>query len=220
MSARKYIIIPEYRPLYAMALCYGPLHGPLSKPCPTPIDVIGKLLLQSGAEKLTIYEVKADPNNKNKMLPPVLLTLDNYRLPYETIAGMDPSETPAQTKIDKKPETKYEETSPTFKPSNETKEDESAQMIGDDKVSDESKVTDQPSEEKEEKTEAVTETTEDTKPLTAAEPIPAKFAETNNNTAINHTYMTREERRAARRRNAEASNNDAASNTSVTTAEN
>jgi len=87
-NARKLILIPEYRPLWAMAKCYGPTRGPLTKPWPTPVDIIGKLLLQSGKDEVTIYEVCPDPKNPKTMLSPVRLTLDNYMLPYETIAGM------------------------------------------------------------------------------------------------------------------------------------
>lgn len=83
----KYILIPEYRPLYAMRYCYGPEHGPLTKPCPTPLDVIGKLLLQSGSEQVSIYEVKYDPVTRTTGGEPVRLTLENYRLPYDQIAG-------------------------------------------------------------------------------------------------------------------------------------
>lgn len=80
---RKYILIPEPRPLYAMHRCFGPTHGPLSRPCLTPIDVIGELLKQSGDEKLTIYEVLM--NEDRTTSEPVQLTLTNYKLPYAEI---------------------------------------------------------------------------------------------------------------------------------------
>ena len=87
----KYILIPEYAPLYAMHSCFGPEHGPLTQPTRTPIDVIGGLLMQTGREKVTIYEVI--PTDKPKIFSdPVRLTLENYRLPYEEIAGMDPAD--------------------------------------------------------------------------------------------------------------------------------
>ena len=81
--AGKYILIPEYRPLYAMRDCFGPTHGPLQKPCPTPLDVIRRLLMQSGNEKLTIMEVLKNPDGTHTT--PVQLTLENYTLPYEEI---------------------------------------------------------------------------------------------------------------------------------------
>lgn len=84
-SARKWILIPEYRPLFAMQECFGPQHGPLREPCPTPIPIIGKLLRQIGDNKLTIYEVKMNPDRTTTA--PVLLTLDNYTLPYDEITG-------------------------------------------------------------------------------------------------------------------------------------
>lgn len=81
---RKYIVIPEYRPLYAMQECYGPTHGPLKQPCLTPLAVIRKLLLQTGNESLTIMEVTKDEKT-GKYSEPVRLTLDNYMLPYDEI---------------------------------------------------------------------------------------------------------------------------------------
>ena len=81
---RKYIVIPEYRPLYAMQECYGPTHGPLKQPCLTPLTVIRKLLLQTGNESLTIMEVTKDEKT-GKYSEPVRLTLDNYMLPYDEI---------------------------------------------------------------------------------------------------------------------------------------
>lgn len=81
---RKYIVIPEYRPLYAMQECYGPTHGPLKQPCLTPLAVIRKLLLQTGNESLTVMEVTKDEKT-GKYSEPVRLTLDNYMLPYDEI---------------------------------------------------------------------------------------------------------------------------------------
>lgn len=81
---RKYILIPEYRPLWAMKECFGPTHGPLSEPCPTPLDIIGKLLRQSGDDKVTIMEVVKEGTGFST---PVQLTLDNYTLPYKEIAA-------------------------------------------------------------------------------------------------------------------------------------
>ena len=87
--ANKYIIIPDYKPLYAMRYCFGPTHGPLEKPCPTPIDIIGKLLLQSGNDKLNIYEVKVDPKTHMTIGEPIKLTLSNYKQPYDKLANIN-----------------------------------------------------------------------------------------------------------------------------------
>lgn len=81
---RKYIVIPEFRPLYAMQECYGPTYGPLKQPCLTPLAVIRKLLLQTGNEALTVMEVTKDEKT-GKYSEPVRLTLDNYMLPYDEI---------------------------------------------------------------------------------------------------------------------------------------
>lgn len=81
-NKRKWILIPDYKPLWAMRECFGPTHGPLQEPCPTPLDIIGKLLRQDGRDALTIYEVL---NPKVSPSDPVKLTLDNYTLPYHQI---------------------------------------------------------------------------------------------------------------------------------------
>lgn len=83
-NARKYILIPEFKPLFAMAKCFGPTRGPLEKPCPTPITVIGDLLRQDGRDKITVHEVIKEGKGWST---PVELTLDNYTLPYEEIAA-------------------------------------------------------------------------------------------------------------------------------------
>lgn len=81
----KYIIIPNYCPLYAMAKCFGPTHGPLTKPCPTPVDIIHELLLQTGVEKVLIYEVGYDVQKKTTYGEPVQLNMNNYKIPYEQL---------------------------------------------------------------------------------------------------------------------------------------
>lgn len=81
----KYIIIPEWAPLWAFKEVFGPEWGPLEKPTPCPEPVIGKLLKQTGKEKVTIFETKFDANHKT--LPPVQLNLDNYMMAYEEIVA-------------------------------------------------------------------------------------------------------------------------------------
>ena len=86
----KYILIPEFAPLHAMKRCFGRDHGPLKQPAKVPIDIIGMLLMQTGKEKITIYEVKELPSKnprKKEFSAPVLLTKENYRLPYDEIVG-------------------------------------------------------------------------------------------------------------------------------------
>lgn len=84
-NVRKYILIPEYKPLYAMRKCFGPTHGPLAKPCPTPIDIIGELLKQK--ETVTIHEVKKI--EEGVFSDPIQLTLDNYMKSYDEIVAGD-----------------------------------------------------------------------------------------------------------------------------------
>ena len=83
---QKYIIIPEYRPLFALARNYGASHGPLTKPAHVTLDIISGLLDQTGDNALTVYEVQ--PKDDGSMSAPVRLTKENYMLPYEEIAGI------------------------------------------------------------------------------------------------------------------------------------
>lgn len=84
-DARKYILIPEYAPLWAMKKCWGPEHGPLTAPTLTPVDIICELLNQVGQEKVSVYEVVKEGTGFSK---PVRLTKVNYKLPYAQIAGI------------------------------------------------------------------------------------------------------------------------------------
>lgn len=81
----KYIIVPNYCPLYAMSKCFGPTHGPLTKPCPTPVDIIRELLLQTGVEQVHIYEVGYDAAKRTTYGEPVRLTMSNYQIPYDQL---------------------------------------------------------------------------------------------------------------------------------------
>lgn len=81
----KYIIVPNYCPLYAMSKCFGPTHGPLTKPCPTPVDIIRELLLQTGVEQVHIYEVGYDVQKRATYGEPVRLTMSNYQTPYDQL---------------------------------------------------------------------------------------------------------------------------------------
>lgn len=81
----KYIIVPNYCPLYAMSKCFGPTHGPLTKPCPTPVDIIRELLLQTGVERVHIYEVGYDVEKRATYGEPVQLNMNNYQIPYDQL---------------------------------------------------------------------------------------------------------------------------------------
>lgn len=84
-SMTKYILVPEYRPLFAMAKIFGPTHGPLQKPTAAPVEIIGQLLLQDGLEKVTVFEVGYDPTQRKTFGKPVQLTRANYMIPYEEL---------------------------------------------------------------------------------------------------------------------------------------
>ena len=84
-SMVKYILVPEYRPLFAMAKIFGPTHGPLQKPTAAPVEIIGQLLLQDGLEKVTVFEVGYDPTQRKTFGKPVQLTRANYMIPYDKL---------------------------------------------------------------------------------------------------------------------------------------
>ncbi len=92
MDATKYIKTPDCKPLFAMRRCFGPTRGPIKEPRLTEIDVIKELLLQSGNEAVNIFEVKREDDGS--FTKPVQLTLDNYMLPYDIIAGTEIEEEP------------------------------------------------------------------------------------------------------------------------------
>lgn len=99
-GVKKFILIPESYPLHALERVYGPKTGPLSKPTPVLLTVIGELLRQTGKEKVTIYEVVPTQREKRtdrilKFSDPVRLTPENYTLPYEEIVKGGTEENPA-----------------------------------------------------------------------------------------------------------------------------
>ncbi len=93
-STTKLIIIPEYKPLYAMRKCFGPPMGPLLKPCPTPIDIIGELIKQAPPQDLTVMEVV--PLGGGKYSDPVQLHSNNYMLSYDEIKDGKVQDTPVK----------------------------------------------------------------------------------------------------------------------------
>lgn len=195
----KYILIPEYAPLYAMHSCFGPEHGPLTQPTRTPIDVIGGLLQQTGREKVTVYEVI--PSVKpNTFSAPVQLTLDNYRLPYEQIADIPPVDEAATVVVSEPVISEPVVTEPVVVPSSpvvdepensvvETTEDENK---NDDAVV-KNTAPETPVEEVSEEVAAEEPVTEATEEKVVVESQPNPYA-----------GMTKAERRAARRAAAQA----------------
>lgn len=127
-NTTKFIVIPEYAPLYAMRKCFGPLQAPLSKPTPTPIDIIGELLLQSGKEKVSIYEVV--PTTNGKFSKPIQLTLENYDKSYDEIVNPIEKQVsnPNSTFITKPVNiTHTTEITPTIESSEDKKDEEKAE---------------------------------------------------------------------------------------------
>ena len=92
--AKKYIIIPKYGPLYAMAKCYAPTSGPIKTPIAIPVTIIGELLNQRIATP-EIFEVMVIDKKTNKYSDPVKLTKENYMKSYNDIV----SETKSSSKF-------------------------------------------------------------------------------------------------------------------------
>lgn len=208
----KYILIPEYAPLYAMHSCFGPEHGPLTQPTRTPIDVIGGLLQQTGREKVTVYEVI--PSTKpNTFSAPVQLTLDNYRLPYEQIAVIPPVEKSATVVVSEPVINEPVVTEPVVVPSSQVVDEPENSVVEtteDDEIKTEDTAAENtapetPVEEVSEEVateEPVTEATEE-KVVVESQPNP-------------YAGMTKAERRAARRAAAQAEAEKAASSAATT----
>lgn len=192
---RKYILIPEYRPLYAMRHCWGPSYGPLWKPTLTPVDVIGELLLQSGNEKLSIFEV-VKLTNSNRFSEPVQLSLENYRLPYEEIvARSKQTEKPTNgdISIEAPPQTEPTVSLPTIE--DEDTSDETTETTGDDPAIPADKTEDV------DPMEPLVEKIRENFGADAVVEEPAKVDDEASNVNTENPYagMTKAQRRAARR---------------------
>ena len=183
---RKYILIPEYRPLYAMRRCWGQTHGPLTKPCPVPVDVIGELLSQTGSEAVTIYEVKLNPDGSTTA--PIQLTPENYMKPYDEIAGI---KAPVDPIVENPEPVPVEPTVLPSEPDKDEKAEEEAPAV---EVPQESENTDVVvvEEKSEIKEESASEEKEETK------------EDDSNIQVISTPRLTKAERKAARRAAAQA----------------
>lgn len=194
----KYILIPEYAPLYAMHSCFGPEHGPLTQPTRTPIDVIGGLLQQTGREKVTVYEVI--PSVKpNTFSAPIQLTLDNYRLPYDQIAVIPPVEETATVVVSDPVISEPVVTEPVVVPSSPVVDEPENSVV--DTTEDENKTEASVVENTDPETpvEEVSEEVAAEEPVTEA--TEEKVVESQPNP---YAGMTKAERRAARRAAAQA----------------
>ena len=73
---KKYIIVPEFVPLYAMRKVFGPQTGPIRKPIAVDTDIIRQLLQQKPPVKM--YEVQLTNAKLLTYDKKVELTKDNY----------------------------------------------------------------------------------------------------------------------------------------------
>ena len=224
---KKYIIIPEAYPLFAMAKVFGPKNGPLSKPTPTPIPIIGELLQQTGKYKVSIYEVVPTEIDKKtgqitRFSDPVQLGLGNYTLPYEEIKNGKTEAAPAKVVVENiapkaeiKPEVVVEE----------PKAEEPAPVV--EAPAAPAPVVEEPVVDQTPKTEAPAEPVAETAPVEEAkpeEPVERADAESEDTTSDvadpwpnmtndereAYSKMSKQERKAARRAHREAASQSAA----------
>lgn len=73
---KKYVIIPEFKPLYALARRFGPQTGPIRKPIPVDVDVIKDLLNQKPPVK--VLEAHMTNVKLGLYSETVELTMTNY----------------------------------------------------------------------------------------------------------------------------------------------
>lgn len=214
----KYILIPEFAPLHAMKRCYCRDHGPLTQPARVPIDIIGMLLMQTGKEKITVYEVKELPTStprKKEFSAPVQLTLENYRLPYDEIAGVEPAPASVMKTTDTLPKSEPVAVEPTVVPSSPEVVEEASENL----------VVETTEEIKKEEIPVIDNEPEQTQIEEKADPKPAieevkeeVVTETPVIEAQPNPYagMTKAERRAARRAAAQAEAEKAAASSATT----
>lgn len=203
----KYILIPEFAPLHAMKRCFGPEHGPLKQPAKVPIDIIGMLLMQTGKEKVTIYEVKeiqSKKPNKKEFSEPIQLTIENYRLPYDEIIGIKNTEVVSMVNTDELPTHEPVVVAPVVVPSSPVDETENLVVETANESEDEKVVTmEEPIEEiridKPVSSDNVIEKADAETSVLKDETISHTENNNNNNQPNPYAGMTKAERRAARR---------------------
>lgn len=106
---KKYVIIPDFVPLYAMRKVFGPQTGPIRKPIKVDTEIIRELLKQK--PPVRVFEVKLTNVKLGTYDDKIELTLQNYGK-EDLFASKEPEKTetkPDEESMDKESQTATEE---------------------------------------------------------------------------------------------------------------
>lgn len=106
---KKYVIIPDFVPLYAMRKVFGPQTGPIRKPIKVDTEIIRELLKQK--PPVRVFEVKLTNVKLGTYDDKIELTLQNYDK-EDLFASKEPEKTetkPDEESMDKESQTATEE---------------------------------------------------------------------------------------------------------------
>lgn len=101
MNTVKLIVVPGRGvDLFSLKKSFGIKKGPVKTPVALPIEIIAELVNQYNRPEIfevVVESVQKYPVESLVYSAPVLLTADNYMLPYHEIAGVDPIEITVET---------------------------------------------------------------------------------------------------------------------------
>ena len=106
---KKYVIIPDFVPLYAMRKVFGPQTGPIRKPIKVDTEIIRELLKQK--PPVRVFEVKLTNVKLGTYDDKIELTLQNYDK-EDLFASKEPENTetkPDEESMDKESQATVEE---------------------------------------------------------------------------------------------------------------
>lgn len=106
---KKYVIIPDFVPLYAMRKVFGPQTGPIRKPIKVDTEIIRELLKQK--PPVRVFEVKLTNVKLGTYDDKIELTLQNYDK-EDLFASKEPEKTetkPDEESMDKESQATVEE---------------------------------------------------------------------------------------------------------------
>ena len=106
---KKYVIIPDFVPLYAMRKVFGPQTGPIRKPIKVDTEIIRELLKQK--PPVRVFEVKLTNVKLGTYDDKIELTLQNYGK-EDLFASKEPEKTetkPDEESMDKESQATVEE---------------------------------------------------------------------------------------------------------------
>lgn len=115
---KKYVIIPDFVPLYAMRKIFGPQTGPIRKPIKVDTEIIRELLKQK--PPVRVFEVKLTNVKLGTYDDKIELTLQNYDK-EDLFASKEPEKT--ETKPDEESMDKESQA-----PTDEKKEEEASDI--------------------------------------------------------------------------------------------